>query len=434
MSAIPFSQGHGAVELGCSELHETLIIKHINKIKRPNAAVFIILGLGVLSKRNLHQKIIYKLKTVELLMNCVRYLLKASYFCNMIEDKNQEHTSLSSLGEFGLIDHLTQHFVDKNPSTLKGIGDDAAVLDFKNKLVVLTTDLLVEGVHFDLSYMPLKHLGYKAVMVNLSDVYAMNANATQITVSIAVSNRFSLESLEALYAGIHQAAEVYGVDVVGGDTTSSQTGLMISVTALGEVDLESVVKRSGAQSNDLLVVSGDLGGAYLGLQVLEREKQVFKVNPNNQPDLEAYTYIIERQLKPEARKDIIKLLKDLDVLPTSMIDISDGLSSEIIHLCKQSEVGCDLYETKIPLDPQVISTSEEFNMDSTTVALNGGEDYELLMTISQEDFPKIKANPNLTVIGYMTDPGNGMNLVTRAEAKIPLTAQGWNPLSSDLEP
>ena len=388
----------------------------------------------MLLKRNLHQKIIYKLKTVELLMNCVRYLLKASYFCNMIEDKNQEHTSLSSLGEFGLIDHLTQHFVDKNPSTLKGIGDDAAVLDFKNKLVVLTTDLLVEGVHFDLSYMPLKHLGYKAVMVNLSDVYAMNANATQITVSIAVSNRFSLESLEALYAGIHQAAEVYGVDVVGGDTTSSQTGLMISVTALGEVDLESVVKRSGAQSNDLLVVSGDLGGAYLGLQVLEREKQVFKVNPNNQPDLEAYTYIIERQLKPEARKDIIKLLKDLDVLPTSMIDISDGLSSEIIHLCKQSEVGCDLYETKIPLDPQVISTSEEFNMDSTTVALNGGEDYELLMTISQEDFPKIKANPNLTVIGYMTDPGNGMNLVTRAEAKIPLTAQGWNPLSSDLEP
>ena len=352
----------------------------------------------------------------------------------MIEDKNQERTSISSLGEFGLIDHLTKQFNDKNASTLKGIGDDAAVLDFKNKSVVLTTDLLVEGVHFDLSYMPLKHLGYKAIMVNLSDVYAMNATATQVTVSIAVSNRFNLEALEALYDGVRQAAEVYGVDVVGGDTTSSQTGLMISVTALGEVDLESVVKRSGAQSNDLLVVSGDLGGAYLGLQVLEREKQVFKVNPNNQPDLEAYTYIIERQLKPEARKDIIKLLKDLDVLPTSMIDISDGLSSEIIHLCKQSEVGCDLYETKIPLDPQVISTSEEFNMDSTTVALNGGEDYELLMTISQEDFPKIKANPNLTVIGYMTDPGNGMNLVTRAEAKIPLTAQGWNPLSSDLEP
>ena len=351
----------------------------------------------------------------------------------MIEDKNQEHTSLGSLGEFGLIEHLTNKFKTKNASTLKGIGDDAAVLDFKNKSVVLTTDLLVEGIHFDLSYMPLKHLGYKAVMVNLSDVYAMNANATQITVSIAVSNRFSLEALEALYGGIHQAAEVYGVDVVGGDTTSSKTGLMISVTALGEVDLESVVKRSGAQSNDLLVVSGDLGGAYLGLQVLEREKQVFNVNPNSQPDLDAYTYIIERQLKPEARKDIVKLLKDLDVVPTSMIDVSDGLSSEIIHLCKQSGVGCDLYETKIPLDPQVISTCEEFKMDSTTVALNGGEDYELLMTISQKDFPKIKANPNLTVIGYMTDSSNGMNLVTRAEAKIPLTAQGWNSLDSDSQ-
>jgi len=351
----------------------------------------------------------------------------------MIEDKNQKQTSLDSLGEFGLIDHLTKKFSVKNASTLKGIGDDAAVLNFKNKSVVLTTDLLLEGIHFDLSYMPLKHLGYKAVVVNLSDVYAMNANATQITVSIAVSNRFTLEALEALYDGIYKAAEAYGVDVVGGDTTSSKTGLMISVTALGDVDLESVVKRSGAQSNDLLVVSGDLGGAYLGLQVLEREKQVFKVNPNSQPDLDTYTYIIERQLKPEARKDIVKLLKDLDVLPTSMIDISDGLSSEIIHLCKQSKVGCDLYETKIPLDPQVISTCEEFNMDSTTVALNGGEDYELLMTISQQDFPKIKANPNLTVIGYMTDLSNGMNLVTRGEAKIPLTAQGWNPLGPETK-
>ena len=364
---------------------------------------------------------------------CIRNLPKASYFCGMIEDKNQEKTALSSLGEFGLIDHLTKQFTDKNSSTIKGIGDDAAILDFKNKSVVLTTDLLVEGVHFDLSYMPLKHLGYKAVMVNLSDVYAMNANATQITVSIAVSNRFSLEALEAFYEGIHKAAEVYGVDVVGGDTTSSTTGLMISVTALGEVDLETVVKRSGAKANDLLVVSGDLGGAYLGLQVLEREKEVFKVNPNNQPDLDGYTYIIERQLKPEARKDIVKLLKDLEVVPTSMIDVSDGLSSEIIHLCKQSEVGCDLYEDKIPLDPQVISTCEEFNMDSTTVALNGGEDYELLMTISQEDFPKIKANPNLTVIGYMTDSSSGMNLVTRGETKIPITAQGWNAMSSDSE-
>ena len=278
--------------------------------------------------------------------------------------------------------------------------------------------------------MSLKHLGYKAVIVNLSDVYAMNAEATQITISIAVSNRFPLEALEELYAGIETAAKVYNVDVVGGDTTSSTSGLLISVTAIGEVNKENVVYRDGAKPTDLLIVSGDLGGAYMGLQVLEREKQVFKVNPGNQPDLDRYSYIIERQLKPEARKDIIKLLKDLKVKPTSMIDISDGLSSEIMHLCKQSNVGCDLYENKIPLDPQVISTCEEFNIDSTTIALNGGEDYELLMTISQEDYPKIKANPHLTVIGYMTEESAGMHLVTRAETKIPIIAQGWNALDS----
>ncbi len=340
----------------------------------------------------------------------------------MIEDKNQQRTDLSELGEFGLIDHLTKNFVINHKSTVKGIGDDAAVLDFKKKVVV-TTDLLVEGVHFDLSYMPLKHLGYKSVIVNLSDVYAMNATATQITVSIAVSNRFPLEALEEIYAGIETAAKIYNIDVVGGDTTSSNKGLLISVTALGEVENE--VYRSGAKPNDLLVVTGDVGAAYMGLQVLEREKEVFKVNPNNQPDLDQYTYVIERQLKPEARKDIVKLLQDLDVKPTSMIDISDGLSSEIMHICKQSKVGCDLYETKIPLDPQVISTCEEFNIDSTTVALNGGEDYELLMTISQDDYPKIKANPNLTVIGYMTEESAGMHLVTRAETKIPIKAQGW---------
>ena len=347
----------------------------------------------------------------------------------MIEDKNQQRTSLSKLGEFRLIDHLTQNFKITQQSTIKGIGDDAAVLDFGNKQVVVSTDLLVEGVHFDLSYMPLKHLGYKAVVVNLSDIYAMNAVATQITISIAVSNRFSLEALEELYAGIETAAKIYNVDVVGGDTTSSTSGLLISVTAIGEVNKGDVVYRKGAKPNDLLVVTGDLGGAYMGLQVLEREKEVFKVNPNNQPDLDAYTYIIERQLKPEARKDIIKLLKDLKVKPTSMIDISDGLSSEIMHLCKHSNVGCDLYENKIPLDPQVISSCEEFNIDSTTIALNGGEDYELLMTISQEDFPKIKANPNLTVIGYITEKNAGMHLVTRAEMKIPLKAQGWNAIS-----
>jgi thiamine-monophosphate kinase len=343
----------------------------------------------------------------------------------MIEDKNQARTDLSNLGEFALIEHLTKHFKINQKSTLRGIGDDAAVLDFNNKNVVVTTDLLVEGVHFDLSYMPLKHLGYKAVMVNLSDVYAMNAEATQITVSIAVSNRFPLEALEEIYEGIETASKLYNVDVIGGDTTSSTKGLLISITALGVVSKDDVVYRKGAKPNDLLVVSGDLGAAYMGLQILEREKEVYKVNPNSQPDLEPYTYIVERQLKPEARQDIIKLLKDLKVKPTSMIDISDGLSSEIIHLCKHSNVGCDLYENKIPLDPQVISTCEEFNLDSTTVALNGGEDYELLFTVSQEDFPKIKANPNLSIIGYITDASAGMHLVTRAETKIELKAQGW---------
>ena len=349
----------------------------------------------------------------------------------MIEDKNQKKTTLSELGEFGLIEHLTANFSINNKTTILGIGDDAAILDFKEKTVVVSTDLLVEGVHFDLSYMPLKHLGYKAIVVNLSDIYAMNARATQVTVSIAVSNRFGLEALEALYDGVRTAASIYEVDVVGGDTTSSQSGLTISITAIGEVDPSNVVKRSGAKPNDLLVVTGDIGAAYLGFQVLEREKEVFKVNPNNQPDLDAYSYIIERQLKPEARKDIVQLLQNLEVKPTSMIDISDGLSSEIIHLCKQSNVGCDLYEEKIPLDPEVISTCEEFNMDSTTIALSGGEDYELLMTISQEDYPKIKANPNLTVIGYMTDVHSGMHLVTRGDEKIPLKAQGWNSLDKD---
>ncbi len=344
----------------------------------------------------------------------------------MIEDKNQERTKISDLGEFGLIDHLTKNFKIQQKSTIKGVGDDAAVLGFNNEKIVLTTDLLIEGVHFDLSYVPLKHLGYKAVMVNLSDVYAMNATATQITVSIALSNRFPLEAIEELYAGIELASRNYNVDVVGGDTTSSNKGLIISVSAIGKVKEEGVVYRSGAKANDLLVVTGDLGGAYMGLQVLEREKEVFKVNPNNQPDLDAYTYIIERQLKPEARKDIIKLLKDLEVKPSSMIDISDGLSSEIIHLCKQSKVGCDLYEDKIPLDPQVISTCEEFKIDSTMIALSGGEDYELLMTISQEDYPKIKGNPNFTVIGHMTTEDSGMHLITRDNTKIPLKAQGWN--------
>ena len=348
------------------------------------------------------------------------------YFCSMIEDKDPKKTALQELGEFQLIKHLTKDFAITNASTLKGIGDDAAVLDLKDKKTVLSTDLLVEGIHFDLSYMPLKHLGYKAVMVNLSDIYAMNAVATQITVSIAVSNRFPLEALEELYAGIELATKSFNVDLIGGDTTSSKTGLLISITAIGIANDNEIAYRSGAKPHDLLVVTGDLGGAYMGLQVLEREKAVFKVNPNSQPDLEPYTYIVERQLKPEARKDIVELLKQLEVTPTAMIDISDGLSSEILHLCEQSNVGCDLYEDKIPLDPTVISACEEFSIDSTLVALSGGEDYELLFTIDQKDFDKIKGNPNLTVIGHMTDASLGANMVTRSGSKIGLTAQGWN--------
>ncbi len=344
----------------------------------------------------------------------------------MIEDKNQERTSLEKLGEFGLIDHLTKDFSIQHESTLTGIGDDAAVLDFKDKKTVLSTDLLIEGVHFDLSYMPLKHLGYKAVIVNLSDIYAMNATATHITVSIAVSNRFPLEAIEELYAGIALACTKFKVDLIGGDTTSSTTGLLISITAIGAANETNIAYRKGAKPNDLLVVSGDLGGAYMGLQVLEREKEVFKVNPNSQPDLEPYSYVIERQLKPEARNDISGLLQEMGVQPTSMIDISDGLSSEILHLCKNSEVGCNLFEDKIPLDPTVISACEEFNIDSTMVALSGGEDYELLFTVAQADFEKIKGNPNLSIIGHMTQASEGAHLITRGDTKIPLTAQGWN--------
>ncbi|MAU14795.1 MAG: thiamine-phosphate kinase [Muricauda sp.] len=344
----------------------------------------------------------------------------------MLEDKNQERTPLEKLGEFGLIEHLTKNFETKQPSSIMGVGDDAAVMDHNGKKTIVSTDMLVEGVHFDLSYMPLKHLGYKSVMVNLSDIYAMNAIATQITVSLAVSNRFPLEALEEFYEGVALACKLYNVDLVGGDTTSSTRGMIISVTAIGAADEDEIVYRKGSKPNDLLVVTGDIGGAYLGLQVLEREKEVFKVNPNNQPDLEPYSYIVERQLKPEARKDVVELLKKLEVKPTSMIDISDGLSSEVMHLCKHSNTGCNVYEDKIPLDPTVITTSEEFKMDSTMIALSGGEDYELLFTIDQSDFPKIKGNPNLTVIGHMTEKSEGIHLVTRAETKIPIKAQGWN--------
>lgn len=350
----------------------------------------------------------------------------------MIEDKNPARTSLSDLGEFGLIDHLTKDFEIKHSSTIKGIGDDAAVITMENECVI-TTDLLVEGVHFDLSYVPLKHLGYKAVMVNLSDVYAMNATPKQITVSIAVSNRFPLEALEELYAGIQTAAKIYNIDVIGGDTTSSNKGLLISITALGDAKKENIVYRNGAKDNDLIVLSGDIGAAYLGLQVLEREKKVFEVNPQSQPDLSMYSYLVERQLKPEARKDIPELLKKLEVKPTSMIDVSDGLSSEILHICKASKVGATIYEDKIPLDPTVISTCEEFQMDSTTIALNGGEDYELLFTISQADFPKIKANPNFSIIGHIVPENDGVHLVTRGNTKVKITAQGWSSFNENKE-
>lgn len=342
----------------------------------------------------------------------------------MLEEKKPSKTSLEDLGEFALIEQLTKSATTALPSTLHGIGDDAAVLKHEGEMVV-STDMLVEGVHFDLGYMPLKHLGYKAVIVNLSDIYAMGAQATQVLVSIAVSNRFTLEAMEELYAGIHLACKTYGVDLVGGDMTSSKQGIQLSVTAMGIAPKTGVIKRSGANEKDLLVVSGDLGAAYMGLQVLARENEVFKANPNHKPDLDPYTYLVERQLKPEARKDIVTLLEALEVTPTSMIDISDGLSSEILHLCKHSEVGCRLYEEKIPLDPQFIAVCEEFNVDSTTLALSGGEDYELLFTIKQEGFEKIKANPNLTVIGHMTDKSDGVNLVTRGDEVIPLKAQGW---------
>jgi thiamine-monophosphate kinase len=325
-----------------------------------------------------------------------------------------------------LIKHLTQNLNLKNETSDLGVGDDAAVISVsENNKVLVSTDFLVEGIHFNLSYMPLKHLGYKAVVVNLSDIYAMNAVAHQITVSIAVSNRFTLEAVEELYEGIKLACKVYGVDLVGGDTTSSQSGMVISITAIGQQEDSKIVKRGGAKNNDLLVVSGDLGAAYMGFQVLERERQVFEVNPNAQPDLEQYSYLVERQLKPEARKDVVQLLKELEVLPTSMIDISDGLSSEILHLTKASGHGCKLYEDKIPLDPQVISSCEEFQLDSTMVALSGGEDYELLFTVDQNDFEKIKANPNFSIIGHMTEDSVSY-LMTRGGGQLELKAQGWD--------
>ncbi len=343
-------------------------------------------------------------------------------------------TELSALGEFGLIDRITAAVELVNPSSVQGIGDDAAVIDpavggEEGHLVqVVTTDMLVEGVHFDLSYVPLKHLGYKAMIVNFSDVYAMNAMPKQVTVGIAISNRFSLEAVDELYAGMLTACQAYGVDLVGGDTTSSTSGLVISVTAIGTAKKEDIVYRHGAKEHDLVVVSGDIGGAYMGLQVLEREKAVFKVDPNMQPDLAGYDYILERQLKPEARKDIIDMFKELKLKPSAMIDISDGLASEAMHIARRSELGVKLYEDKFPMDPVTIQTARDFNLDPTTCALNGGEDYELLFTIAQSDFDKVKGSPHFTVIGHMTDAASGYQLVDRQGGQHELKAQGWDAL------
>lgn len=342
--------------------------------------------------------------------------------------ENTGRTELSSLGEFGLIKHLTQFIEIKNESTIKGIGDDAAVIDFKGKQTVISTDMLVEGVHFDLAYVPLKHLGFKAVSVNVSDIYAMNAMPKQITVSLALSNRFSVEALEELYSGMLMACHKYKVDMVGGDTTTAKSGLVISITAIGEANADELVYRDGAKEGDLLCVTGDLAGAYVGLQLLEREKKIFMESPGVQPDLGGNDYILERQLKPEARKDIPPLLKMLKVKPTAMIDISDGLASEILHICTQSEVGCNLYEEKIPIDPATYIMAREFNLDPTVCALSGGEDYELLFTIDSSDFPKIKANPDITVIGHMTSKREGVNLISKGGTSTPITAQGWDSL------
>ena len=347
----------------------------------------------------------------------------------LLEDKTPNRTPLSKLGEFGLINHLSKDFELKNETSIFGIGDDCAVIDVGHHFQLLTTDMLIEGVHFDLTYTPLKHLGYKSVVVNLSDIYAMNGLPRQITVSIALSNRFPLEAVEELYEGIRLACTAYNVDLVGGDTTSSTSGLCLSITAVGEVAKDKIVYRSGAKEHDLIVVSGDLGSAYLGLQILNREKQVFVSDSKMQPDLQNKDYILQRQLKPEARKDVIDLFKSKAIIPTSMIDISDGLSSELLHLCANSNVGCAIYEQKIPIDYMAISTAEEFNISAATCALNGGEDYELLFTISQSHYDAIKDNRDLTIIGHITDVTLGSVLVTEDENHQPLTAQGWNSLT-----
>jgi len=336
-----------------------------------------------------------------------------------------ERTEIASLGEFGLIEHLTQNISFKNASTLLGVGDDAAVIDHFGRQTVVSTDMLIEGIHFDLSYTPLKHLGYKSVVVNLSDIYAMNATPTQILVSIGFSNRYSVEALDEFYAGVYAACEKYNVDLIGGDTSSSQKGFIISVTAIGEVVPDSFVKRNTANVNDLICVSGELGSAFLGLTLLEREKKIF-AETGAQPDLEGQAHIVGRLLKPEARKDIVEYFAESEIIPTSMIDISDGLSSDIMHICNKSKTGCVLYEDKFPFNDEAKEFAYKLQLDPTACALSGGEDYELLFTVSQADFEKIKINPSISIIGYMTEETEGMHLLTRGGNKHPLVAQGWN--------
>ncbi len=347
----------------------------------------------------------------------------------MNEEKRSE---LSDMGEFGLIDHLTKNIKLKNKSSLYGVGDDAAVISSGDNLTLVSTDLLVEGVHFDLSYIPLKHLGYKAAIVNFSDIYAMGGTPEQITVGLAVSNRYSLEAIDEIYNGLKQACDAYGVDLVGGDTTSSLSGLFLSITVIGRASEDEVVYRNTAKEHDLLCVSGDLGAAYMGLLVLEREKKVFEVNPAMQPDLEGMDYILERQLKPEARNDIGKMLKGVGIRPTSMIDISDGLASDVKHLCKGSKLGCQIYTDKLPIDAVTMNVAAEFQIDPNTAVMNGGEDYELLFTIKADDYEKIKDISGIAVIGHMTEEAAGMNLISPDGKSISIQAQGWDGLKDKL--
>lgn len=339
----------------------------------------------------------------------------------------EQRTEISSLGEFGLIDHLTKNNETRNSSTILSVGDDGAVIDHFGRQTVVSSDLLLEGIHFDLSYTPMKHLGYKSVVVNLSDIYAMNATPTQITMNIAFSNRFSLEALDEFYEGVYAACETYGVDLIGGDTSTAQKGMVISVTAIGEVAPDAYTTRSGAKPNDLICVSGELGGAFLGLTLLEREKKIFE-ETGAQPDLEGQAYIVGRLLKPEARKDIIEYFAEAGIIPSAMIDISDGLSSDILHICKQSETGCVLYEDKLPMADEMKEFAYKLQTDPTACALSGGEDYELLFTVAQADYEKIRVNPSLSIIGYITEVSEGKDLVTRGGNKHALVAQGWNHL------